>query len=105
MVLGVADHIWMIGELVAAALEPSDVPPLPRSDAGNDAQAGIQAVQAHRDSGRKASLIRADKMEGDINLAPLRAGSIPIRIRCRIANLDLRVIIFVALGKLDLGGV
>src|ERR1700682_6676711 len=30
MALGVADHIWTIGELVAAALEPSDVPPLPR---------------------------------------------------------------------------
>lgn len=30
MALGVADHIWTIGELVRAALEPSDVPPLPR---------------------------------------------------------------------------
>ena len=25
------DHLWTIGELIAAALEPSDVPPLPRS--------------------------------------------------------------------------
>jgi hypothetical protein len=78
----------------------------PQNRANNESLAsGIQAVQGHRDSGRKASLIRADKMEGDINLAPLRAGSIPIRIRRRITNLDLRVIIFVALGKLDLGGV
>jgi len=30
MALGVSDHIWTIAELVAAALEPSDVPPLPR---------------------------------------------------------------------------
>jgi len=29
MALGVTDHIWTIGELIAAALEPSDVPPLP----------------------------------------------------------------------------
>ena len=30
MALGVTDHIWTVGELVQAALEPSDVPPLPR---------------------------------------------------------------------------
>jgi hypothetical protein len=30
MALGVADHIWSIAELLSAALEPSDVPPLPR---------------------------------------------------------------------------
>jgi hypothetical protein len=30
MAPGVTDHIWTIGELVQAALEPSDVPPLPR---------------------------------------------------------------------------
>lgn len=29
MALGVTDHIWTIGELLKAALEPSDVPPLP----------------------------------------------------------------------------
>ena len=29
MALGVSDHIWTIGELVQAALEPQDVPPLP----------------------------------------------------------------------------
>jgi IS1 family transposase len=29
MALGVTDHIWTIGELIAAAQEPSDVPPLP----------------------------------------------------------------------------
>ncbi len=27
MALGVTDHIWTIGELIAAALEPTDVPP------------------------------------------------------------------------------
>jgi IS1 family transposase len=30
MALGVTDHIWTIGEILQAALEPSDVPPLPR---------------------------------------------------------------------------
>jgi hypothetical protein len=30
MALGVTDHIWTIAKLVAAALEPADVPPLPR---------------------------------------------------------------------------
>ncbi len=30
MALGVTDHIWTISELIAAALEPSDVPPLPK---------------------------------------------------------------------------
>jgi IS1 family transposase len=30
MALGVTDHIWTIAELVQAALEPSDVPPLTR---------------------------------------------------------------------------
>ncbi len=30
MALGVTDHIWTIAELVQAALEPSDVPPLPK---------------------------------------------------------------------------
>ncbi len=30
MALGVTDHIWSIAELVSAALESSDVPPLPR---------------------------------------------------------------------------
>lgn len=30
MALGVADHIWTIAELVQAALQPSDVPPLPQ---------------------------------------------------------------------------
>jgi len=29
MALGVTDHIWSVGELVQAALAPSDVPPLP----------------------------------------------------------------------------
>jgi hypothetical protein len=31
MALGVTDHIWSIAELMRAALEPSDVPPLPRT--------------------------------------------------------------------------
>jgi len=30
MALGVTDHIWTVGELIQAALEPLDVPPLPR---------------------------------------------------------------------------
>jgi hypothetical protein len=30
MALGITDHIWSVGELVKAALEPSGVPPLPR---------------------------------------------------------------------------
>ena len=29
MALGMTDHIWTIAELMSAALEPSDVPPLP----------------------------------------------------------------------------
>ena len=29
MALGVRDHIWSIGELIHAAQEPSDAPPLP----------------------------------------------------------------------------
>ena len=29
MALGVTDHIWTIGELIEAAQEPEDVPPLP----------------------------------------------------------------------------
>ncbi len=30
MALGVTDHIWTIGELIAAALVPTDAPPLPK---------------------------------------------------------------------------
>jgi hypothetical protein len=30
MALGATDHIWSAGELVQAALDPQDVPPLPR---------------------------------------------------------------------------
>jgi len=30
MALGVTDHIWNVGELLNAALKPSDVPPLPK---------------------------------------------------------------------------
>jgi hypothetical protein len=30
MALGVTDHIWSIAELLKAALEPLDVPPLPQ---------------------------------------------------------------------------
>jgi IS1 family transposase len=30
MALGVTDHVWSIGELIAAALEPTDAPPLPK---------------------------------------------------------------------------
>jgi hypothetical protein len=31
MALGVTDHIWSIAELMEAALEPSDIPPIPRT--------------------------------------------------------------------------
>jgi hypothetical protein len=40
MALGVTDHIWTIGELISAALEPSGVPPLPRPTPRNDAATG-----------------------------------------------------------------
>jgi IS1 family transposase len=30
MALGVTDHVWSVGELIQAAIEPSDTPPLPR---------------------------------------------------------------------------
>jgi IS1 family transposase len=30
MALGITDHIWTIAELITAALEPSDTPPLPK---------------------------------------------------------------------------
>lgn len=30
MALGITDHIWTIAELIAAALEPSDTPPIPQ---------------------------------------------------------------------------
>jgi IS1 family transposase len=30
MALGVTDHIWTVGELIQAAIEPTDTPPLPR---------------------------------------------------------------------------
>jgi IS1 family transposase len=40
--LGVTDHIWTIGELVAAALEPSDVPPLPRPTPTNTLKPGYR---------------------------------------------------------------
>lgn len=42
MALGVTDHIWTIGELVKAALEPTDVPPLPRPTPETTLQPGYQ---------------------------------------------------------------
>jgi hypothetical protein len=42
MALGVTDHIWTIAELVAAALEPSDVPPLPRPTPTNTLKPGYR---------------------------------------------------------------
>ncbi len=35
MALGVTDHIWSVAELINAALEPSDVPPLPTPSAAD----------------------------------------------------------------------
>jgi hypothetical protein len=31
MGLGITDHIWSIAELMQAALEPFDIPPIPRT--------------------------------------------------------------------------
>jgi hypothetical protein len=42
MALGVTDHIWTIGELVSAALEPSEVPPLPRPTPETTLRPGTQ---------------------------------------------------------------
>jgi IS1 family transposase len=42
MALGVTDHIWTIAELVAAALEPQDVPPLPRPTPINTLKPGYR---------------------------------------------------------------
>jgi hypothetical protein len=53
MVLGVADHIWTIAELIAAGPEPSDVPPLPRQTPPTTIRRGYTPIQAIRDSGRK----------------------------------------------------
>jgi IS1 family transposase len=45
MALGVADHVWSIGELVRAALEPSDVPPLPRPKPETTVKSGYRAFR------------------------------------------------------------
>jgi IS1 family transposase len=42
MALGVTDHIWTIAELVQAALEPSDVPPLPRPTPKTTLRSGMR---------------------------------------------------------------
>jgi len=48
------DRIWTIGELVAAALEPSDVPPLPRPTPTNTLKPGYRPF--------RPIVIRGDKM-------------------------------------------
>jgi IS1 family transposase len=48
MALGVTDHIWTIGELLQAALEPSDVPPLPRPVQPTTLRSGYQGTNRSR---------------------------------------------------------
>jgi hypothetical protein len=45
MALGVTDHIWTIAELVQAALEPLDVPPLPDRTPQSTLRAGYQPLK------------------------------------------------------------
>jgi len=59
MALGVTDHIWTIGELVAAALEPSDVPPLPRPTPETTLRPGYRPFRPIVISGGKMSKPRA----------------------------------------------
>jgi hypothetical protein len=47
MALGVTDHIWTIGELVDAALNPPTVPPLPTP--GQQSFDGLSAARAKGD--------------------------------------------------------
>jgi hypothetical protein len=58
MALGVSDHIWTIAELAQAALEPSHVPPLPRSTLATTLRSGLSTFQAASDSGQKSRLAR-----------------------------------------------
>jgi hypothetical protein len=55
MALGVTDHIWTIAELVNAALEPSDVPPLPRSPLKTTFRPGYVPFRPRVISGGKMS--------------------------------------------------
>jgi hypothetical protein len=55
MALGVADHIWTIGELIHAALEPSDVPPLPRPTPDTTLRSGYGPFRPGVIRGRKLS--------------------------------------------------
>jgi len=55
MALGVTDHIWSIGELVSAALEPSDVPPLPRPTQPTTLRLGTQRFRLRVIPGGKIS--------------------------------------------------
>ena len=52
MALGVTDHIWSVAELVQTALEPSDVPPLPRPTQPTTLRPGTRRFR-HRRTRRK----------------------------------------------------
>jgi IS1 family transposase len=58
MALGVTDHIWTIGELLQAALEPSDVPPLPRPVQPTTLRSGYQPFRPRVIQGGKPSARR-----------------------------------------------
>jgi hypothetical protein len=51
--LDVTDHFWTIAELFQAALEPSDVPPLPRPTPETTLKRGYRPFKRVVNSGRK----------------------------------------------------
>jgi hypothetical protein len=53
MALGVSDHIWTIAELAQAALEPSHVPPLPRSTLATTLRSGYRPFRPRVIRGKK----------------------------------------------------
>jgi hypothetical protein len=55
MALGVTYHIWTIAELVSAALEPSDVPPLPRPTPETTLRPGYRPFRPYVIRGGKMS--------------------------------------------------
>ena len=59
MALGVTDHIWTIAELVQAALEPLDVPPLPRPTPDTTLKPGYRPFRPRVIQGGKMSKPRS----------------------------------------------
>jgi hypothetical protein len=55
MALGVSDHIWSIGELISAAQEPSDVPPLPPVETEGTLRPGYTPFRPYAISGGRAA--------------------------------------------------